>query len=192
MKPIIFLFVVLLGIIPLSQAQTCVARYENRIPPDQNFFQQYPFANILDAIGNPDTVFICHLPNVYFEETDIPVAINLIVYKTNDLWRGTTLQTYAKKNTMEYVLMDTIPIYINLDHRFEMMKEELGQQEVWNGDISIDHTYLYIKCGVEVYITLLRSLPDFWDELPALTNFVSVCLFKTCTSKVINRYQRNR
>ena len=172
--------------------QTCVARYINEIPPEQNFFLQYPFPEILKTIGNPDTILMCHLPNANYNDCQVPVAQNLIVYKINGTWYGSTLLTYAQKKRIEYLLTDTIMISSNLELLFESVIEELNQLTIWNGDVSVDHSYIYVRYKDEIFLSLLNSFPNYINKLPELSNFVSVCLFETHTLNSIKKYWRRR
>lgn len=191
MKKHILTLIIATFFVPTVTAQICVARYKNSIPPKQNFFLLYLFPDILDLIGNPDTLFMCHLPRSISLDTDNPAAINLIVYKRKGVWMGTTLQTYAKKNEMEYLLTDTI-FLLDMDWIFERMFDELNLLDVNHSDRTIDHSSFFIKNGDEYYWYVIGTFPDFIDTLPDLSNFVSVCLFKTYTSKIIKKYSRKR
>lgn len=197
MKKNILILSLLLGIHCPQMAQ-CVEKHEGPTPIEMNYFCEYPFPDIMTLIGEPDTFLFCCLPSDYreFEEDNAPIYVDLLVYKKDGCWRGTTIQEYQKKKVIEYRLTDTVYLHRDLDLDFSYVIDEMKKARVLPDDISGDHTYILTKDSTERYITLtgslMASLPRWMDIMPDLSSFVSTCLFKTYTTKVLKKYRSRR
>ena len=45
------------------------------------YLDEYPYANVLEYLNNPDTIFFCHYYPRRTEEKKTPFAISLFVYR---------------------------------------------------------------------------------------------------------------
>ena len=102
------------------------------------------------------------------------------------------MRTYASKRKMKYELSDTLLIYGEIDKLIEDMKEEARRVEVVDYDITLDHSEIYIRSGDEIYLSMLGTYPRLVESMPKMCKFVSVCLFKLVTDKIIKKYTRKR
>ena len=176
----------------------CIEKYEGQTSISWSYFYRYPFPNVMTLIGEPDTFLWCSLPCHYheFEEDNAPFCINLLVYKKDGCWHGTTIQEYLKKRTIDYRLTDTMYMHRDLDLMFSYVIDEMKKSRLLQDDRSGSHSYILARDTTEHYITLIGSLavdmPDWMDIMPDLSSFVAICLFKTHTTKVLKKYRVRR
>lgn len=198
MKKDFLILFLLLGIHCFPMAQ-CVERFEGRAAIGWSSFYQYPFPDVMALIGEPDTFFLCSLPSDYreFEEDKVPYRVNLLVYKKDGCWRGATIQEYVKKKVIEYRLTDTVCLHRDLDLEFSYAIDEMKKARVlreFHSNMKL--TYVLTRDSTELYVSLsgplMVDLPRWMDIMPDLSSFVSTCLFKTYTTKVLKKYRCRR
>lgn len=154
------------------------------------FLDEYPYTNVLDYLNNPDTILFCHYIPRRYGEKDAPFAISLFIYRNNNEWWSTTLSAYLLGKRKHYWEL-TKPMWIQTNITSEMTSAIAELDSVYyNYDISINHTWIYVKYGHIITKDLIGNIHDFADIVPKFTYVFMVGLLESYNHNVIKTFKK--
>ncbi len=156
------------------------------------YLDEYPYANVLEYLNNPDTIFFCHYYPRRTEEKKTPFAISLFVYRKNQEWWATTLYSYVSGNSCKrkYYWKLTNPMWIETDLTPEIASAISELDSLHYGyDISILHTWVYINCGRIITKDLIGNIRDFANIVPKFSYVFTVCFLESSNNNIVKTFR---
>lgn len=151
------------------------------------FLNEYPYANVLDYLHNPDTFLFCHYVLRRYEEKGAPIAINMYLYRNNNEWWSTSLIAYSSGKGKYWELTKPMWIQTDLSALIEDVITELDSV-YYSDELSIIHTWVYVKCGEKNSVDLQGNLRDFASVVPKFTYVFMIGLLESYNNNIIKTY----
>ena len=185
MKRILFLLLLLAVNIDV------IAQDKQVSSQDYKYFTvMYPYNEVLDFIGNPDTLMFCNYYLRRYSEEGTPNNICLYIYKKNNSWWGASLLEYAG-DTSYWDL--TRPMYIHTDLS-EKMEELLYMFDSISDNqlTSAISTHVHIKYSEKVVTQYLYgNMNDYMDKFPIFAYIFTVGFLESYNDDIVISYKRS-
>lgn len=153
----------------------------------------YPYNKILESIGTPDTLVFYEYPLTNDRNEHIPKLLQLIIYRKDSLWHGTSLIVFSKNHNKYTIWKMTMPIVLEnriFDEDITNMINEFNLID-YSEDISGYHTSIFVKQGAEMYSAwIIGNLSDFSKELPETAYVLSMGYFGSFNMKIVKKYKK--
>lgn len=164
------------------------AKSQNKDSVQFWYFKQYPYNEVLDYLGNPDTILFCHYPLRRYEEENAPIAINLYAYKKYGEWWATSLISFRDRKYRQYWrLTKTMWVQTDLTEKLNEVATEAKNID-YSEDYTTIHTSVYIKSGSEVTKWLIGNIRDLFYNEPAFSYFFTVALLESYNIEFVKTY----
>lgn len=187
MKKILILIILICAITSL-EAQS-VNKDQTSSPP-YSLLAKYPYKDVQSFLGNPDTMLFCHYVLGGYNEKNMPISINLFLYRRDGEWWGTTLVKYCYKKRDQWDLTKPKWILTDLSPKFNAAIVELNNIDYGGYDISIIHTWIYIKQGNVLIKELIGNYRDFAKIAPEFSYVFMVAFLESYNQEIIKTYKK--